>query len=52
MERSCDTNLRDMLDEVARMLKMYQTEKGAKQSFKYEVGFTSEYIKHTISFSR
>eukprot|EP00092_Neocalanus_flemingeri_P031123 GFUD01033806.1.p1 GENE.GFUD01033806.1~~GFUD01033806.1.p1 ORF type:complete len:318 (-),score=80.68 GFUD01033806.1:74-1027(-) len=37
MERSCDTNLRDMLDEVARMLKKYQTEKGAKQSFKYDV---------------
>ena len=47
MERSCDTNLRDMLDEVARMLKMYQTENGAKQSFKYEVGwfFTLEYFK-------
>jgi len=37
MKQSCDTNLRDMLDEVARLLKKYQTEMGAKQSFKYEV---------------
>eukprot|EP00092_Neocalanus_flemingeri_P031122 GFUD01033805.1.p1 GENE.GFUD01033805.1~~GFUD01033805.1.p1 ORF type:complete len:348 (-),score=91.76 GFUD01033805.1:65-1066(-) len=37
MERSCDTNLRDMLDEVARKLKKYQAENGAKQSFKYDV---------------
>ena len=37
MERSCDTSLRDMLDMVARMLKKKQTERGAKQSFKYDV---------------
>jgi len=39
MKQSCDTNLRDMLDEVARLLKKYQTEMGAKQSFKYEVRY-------------
>ena len=37
MTHSWNTSLRDMLDMVARSLKKYQTETGAKQSFKYEV---------------
>ena len=39
MTHSWNTSLRDMLDMVARSLKKYQTETGAKQSFKYEVSW-------------
>ena len=35
--RAADTDLRDMLDEVARKLKLYESERGTKQSFSYEV---------------
>ena len=37
MEHACDTHLRDMLDLVAMQLKQYQSERGTKQSFSYDV---------------
>ena len=49
MEHSRNTSLRDMLDMVARMLKKYQTERGAKQSFKYEVGFLLHFLQILIN---
>ena len=39
MTRSWNISLMDMLDMVARSLKKYRTETGAKQSFKYEVSW-------------
>jgi hypothetical protein len=38
MEKSCDTNLRDMLDSVSLELKERETREGAKQSSEYTVG--------------
>ena len=40
MKHACDMDLRDMLDETARMLGGYETEAGTKQSFGYEVHLT------------
>ena len=37
MESAASMDLRDMLDETARMLSEYETEAGTKQSFGYEV---------------
>ena len=37
MEHAANMDLRDMLDETARMLSEYETEAGTKQSFGYEV---------------
>ena len=37
MELASYMDLRDMLDETARMLSEYETEAGTKQSFGYEV---------------
>ena len=37
MKHAHDMDLRDMLDETARMLGGYETEAGTKQSFGYEV---------------
>ena len=37
MELAAYMDLRDMLDETARMLSEYETEAGTKQSFGYEV---------------
>ena len=37
MECAATMDLRDMLDETARMLSEYETEAGTKQSFGYEV---------------
>jgi len=37
MDLACDTDLRDMLDEVGRRLTSYETDVGTKQSFSYEV---------------
>ena len=37
MEHAACMDLRDMLDETARMLSEYETEAGTKQSFGYEV---------------
>ena len=44
MKHACDMDLRDMLDETARMLGGYETEAGTKQSFGYEVQLTSKYL--------
>ena len=40
MKHAHDMDLRDMLDETARMLGGYETEAGTKQSFGYEVHLT------------
>ena len=40
MKHAHDMDLRDMLDETARMLGGYETEAGTKQSFGYEVQLT------------
>jgi len=37
MEHAADTDIRDMLDEVAERLTRYESEVGTKQSFSYEV---------------
>ena len=37
MEHAKDMDLRDLLDEAAFILKGYESEAGAKQSFSYEV---------------
>ena len=37
MEQAATMDIRDMLDETARMLSEYETERGTKQSFGYEV---------------
>ena len=49
MEKAKDTNLRDMLDEVGLVLSMYESERGTKQSFNYDVSLhiVQEYM---ISF--
>ena len=44
MKHAHDMDLRDMLDETARMLGGYETEAGTKQSFGYEVHLTSKYL--------
>ena len=36
MNRACDMDLRDMLDEVAKRLRDYESEQGLKQSCSYE----------------
>jgi len=37
MDRACDMSLRDMLDMVSQRLRGYESERGTKQSFAYEV---------------
>jgi len=37
MDRACELEIREMLDQVAKRLKGYETERGTKQSFAYEV---------------
>ena len=41
MELAAYMDLRDMLDETARMLSEYETEAGTKQSFGYEVDISN-----------
>ena len=44
MKHAHDMDLRDMLDETARMLGGYETEAGTKQSFGYEVQLTYHFV--------
>ena len=44
MKHAHDMDLRDMLDETARMLGGYETEAGTKQSFGYEVQLTNKFL--------
>merc|ERR1719187_3200038 len=37
MDRAYELEIREMLDQVAKRLKGYETERGTKQSFAYEV---------------
>ena len=41
MEKAKDTDVRDMLDEVGKELRQYESEMGTKQSFTYEVHIKS-----------